>query len=237
MACSKCRYRFTGPKWFYGIAQRANSLMMELVFSGRKEAQLNLAADEAEDKGAPVANLRAQAQREREMREKLWDEWIAERMTLAQCEKRIGERGKAATSDLFPMRPDFAEDALRVRLEEVHELKLAHDLVKMMRDAPEAIQSVPFGTKEFRDAALLQILAQNDMSELFYRVPPSLAESVKDMAIDNILEVVGEPGQLQRLIDGSISIGEFPPLSGLRDAVSAVGQASSSTPSKEKIET
>jgi hypothetical protein len=230
-ACSKCRYRLTRPKFYFGLVERANGLMMEIVFSARKERELNLAADEAEDQGMQSANLRALAQKEREMREKLWEEYIAERKTIHVCEKRIMEGDHTAFSEFLPMRPDFAEDVFRTRLEEVHPLKLAHDLVKQTRFLPEAIQGVPSGTEEFRDAMLHRILAANDMGELLYRVDPKIARRLKDLSMDEILDAVGEPSLLQQLIDATVLIDDIPRLSGLRDALRTVGRLASADPS------
>lgn len=226
-ACSECRFRVTGPRFLFGLVIRLNGLMQEIRFSARKEADLNLAADDLDDEGRPDANLRALAQKERDMRENLWREWIAEYRTVLLCEDLLAEVDPTRMNELLPVRGDFAREHFLTRLEEVHELELAHDLVKSTRSLPEASQAVPFGTEAYRNGLLHQVLRANNMEDLIYRLEPKAARKALDLFGDSLFMHIGEPSQLQQVIEGTRKMNEFPELASAVDAMSRLAQPSS----------
>ncbi|MEC7795455.1 MAG: tyrosine-type recombinase/integrase [Pseudomonadota bacterium] len=86
-ACSRCRFRLTGPAFLSGLVMNANILVLEIGDSVRKEQNLNKELLEASRAGQPVGIIETRISQERSFRDELWADWAAEYKTIDECIK------------------------------------------------------------------------------------------------------------------------------------------------------
>jgi hypothetical protein len=212
-ACSRCRFRLTGPAFLAGLVHRMNCLMVEIKASIEKEARLNLQIDAAEDQGkgdsGQVRILRGLVARERELRDDLYSEWCAEMATIRTAE---GLLDKAGAGGALPVVTGLDADGIRAQLETVHQLALLHTVLADGNVLLGASLEVPDGLWERRDALLLELARNNDMSAFFYKLAPDRRRQALDQFADLLLDHVRDAGDIQRFLDGEMSVAEIPAL-------------------------
>ena len=85
MACSRCRFRITGPAFLAGLELNANILMNEIAESSRREEKLNAELLELSREGKPTAILESRVTQEQKYRDEVWADWAAEYRTIREC--------------------------------------------------------------------------------------------------------------------------------------------------------
>ncbi|EKS31066.1 VPA1269 family protein [Afipia felis] len=213
-ACSRCRFRVTGPRFLNGLVHRLNCLMFEIKQSLNKEQQINAEADIAEDSGRTASDLRAQARRERECRDSLYEEWCAELQTIKACQAALEASNAENRLDqaLMPARSDFDPALVDFSFKQVHEFELAHHLVVGTYLLPETRVDLPSGTEEAHDNTLYRLIPRNDLDNLFYRLDKNTARRALNILGDLLIANAGDPSQLQAFIEGKILFTDVPAL-------------------------
>jgi hypothetical protein len=208
-ACSRCRFRLTGPMFLAGLVHRMNSLMVEIKGSMEKEAGLNLQIEKLEDQGAgrgKVLVLRGLITRERELRDELWAEWCAELATIRKAEA-LQDRGNGDGQALIS---GLNLQELRLQVDTVHQLELIHSVLQEGNLILGATLEVPPNLQERRDAVLLEVARNNELP--FYHLAPERRRRALDRFGDLLLDHVRDADSLQRLIDGEVKVAEMPSL-------------------------
>ena len=211
-ACSRCRFRTTGPAFLNGLVLRLNALMVEITSSFELDRSLADEVSILEEAGRSASRIEARIRRHRRFRDELWAEWAAELATIRRIEGAMDEGGPG---DGLPVEPG----ALATRFDEVHPLILMHDVVMSGSGTAGGSMEVPAGTREMRDEMLLEIARRNDAAEFFYRLDPerrraacdAFGEMITRHAADRVDQ---DPSFVERLLSGEI---EMPELSDLTD--------------------
>lgn len=216
-ACSQCRYRVTGPMFLNGLVHRLNGLMFEIKQSAEKEGVWNMEADAAEDSGRPSPQLRAQARRERECRDALYEEWCAELKTIKSCQAILENTREDNGLDraVMPARRDFDPGNVDLTFKHVHQFELVQNLVVTSHLIPETQQDLPAGAEQSRDNTLYRILHHNRLADLLFQIDDHIAQRALDSLGDFLIAKTKDQDELQAVIDGTISFNEAP---SLRDA-------------------
>lgn len=207
-ACSRCRFRVTGPAFLNGLVFRVNLLLMEINESMERERALNEEIDRLEDGGCNVDHLRASLERHIELREELWEEWAAEMALVRSCQQVIEN---SRDSNNLPIVTGLSEVEFKARLETVHSFELLHKLVSESQLIAGASIEIPDSLRAQRDEILLDIASKNDAVGFFY----SLSIEDRKRALDAFGEVLiahthslcGDPGEhLQSIIQGELAM-------------------------------
>lgn len=208
-ACSRCRYRVTGPAFLNGLVHRLNALMIEISDSLQSEAELNSQIETAEDNGNSTFVLEGLVRRQREFRDEILAEWAAELNTIKMAEALLDKGNTDASLPLFSALDD---QNLKAQFESVHQLSLLHQVVSDAKVISGASIEIPPGTMEKRDALLLEIAKQNNATSFFY----SLNKDARNRALSafgdllmghaTIQEGDAKIDFLQSLIDGSYTM-------------------------------
>lgn len=235
-ACSLCRFRITGPMFLHGLVQHQNILMWEIKQSLRKIAEFTERADRAEDEGRDPAPYRAQAKRDREFCDQLYEEWFAEYVYVRRAEGMLedwlvgGRNQDQADRRVLPALLGQADpSAIKVDLTEVHELRMLHDLV---RDADIiAGAQLPRGIAEDRNEMLLRIARANKIDHFFYRLDQDKAKAALTLFADAVLDTIGgAPDAVEKiegLVTGQISLHDLPALEAkVTETLKSIGQSS-----------
>jgi hypothetical protein len=230
-ACSRCRFRVTGPMFLNGLVHRLNGLMFEIKQSSEKERKLNAEADIAEDSNKAASHLRALARRERESRDSLYEEWCAELQTIKACqavlENSTGENGFHRA--LMPARSDFNPETIDLTFKHVHQFELLHSIVVTAHLLPEAELDLPNGAQETRDNTLYRILHHNALDDMLFRIDEKVARRTLDTLGDLLIAKAQDQSQLQAIIEGAVLFKDLP---ALQDAAgqlrSAIAQSQTS---------
>jgi hypothetical protein len=206
-ACSRCRYRVTGPAFLNGLVHRLNSLMVELTNSYETEAELNAQIEAAEDAGGSSVILEGLVRRERELRDEIWAEWAAELTTIRQAETLL-ETGR--NSESLPMLTGMDATQVRAKFETVHQLSLLHQVVNEADIITGATIEIPAGARAKRDEMLLEIARQNNASQFFYALDLRTRRKALDAFGDLLFYHASQMGELaisniDALLDGSDS--------------------------------
>lgn len=216
-ACSRCRYRITGPAFLNGLILRLNALMIDIKQSMNREAELEDEVVAAEDSGHPTAALRGAIGKMRETRDSLFAEWCAELRTIHACESMMQT---ASDSTPLPVITGITEAEVRTRLSETHFLNLMHTVLRDAAVVSGGLADVPHGTREMRDELLLRVARSNGVERFFY----SMDERTRRKALDrfgDILLDTAPPEAVEDLIDGRQ---HFEGLPGLDAAIMAFVQ-------------
>jgi len=176
-ACSRCRFRVTGPAFLNGLVHRLNSLMVELCTTYETETGLNNKIEQAEDEGGPAIILEALVNRQRDLRDNLWAEWCAELKTI-QLSKALLE--KSSRNATLPTIVGLDAGSFRAKLKTVHQLSLLQEVLDDENIITGASIEVPPETRLKRDEMLLEIARQNDASQFFYQLPPDTRKRALD---------------------------------------------------------
>ncbi len=151
-ACSRCRFRVTGPNVPQRTRATPERLDVRIKQSVEKEQQINAEADVAENSDKSASHLRALARRERESRDGLFAEWGAELQTIKACqavlEKSNADNGLHRA--LMPANSDFNPDFMDLNLKHVHQFELLQRIVVTAHLIPENQLDLPLGAEEAR---------------------------------------------------------------------------------------
>lgn len=212
-ACAGCRYRVTGPAFLVGLVTRLNSLTAEMRLSLEKTKILSekIAAKEKES-GRCESVLRNNRDSERSLRDGLAKEWALELRTIRRCEAMLAN--KDASAENLPARGDAPSlGAMTLHFAEATDFELFHSLVKTTELHPATATDVPVGTEFQWDRLMRKLLAANRMEDVFLRVPEHQAKQSFLALGDALLSHIGDPSELQRLLDGEIDFAAVPGLS------------------------
>lgn len=207
-ACSRCRYRITGPAFLNGLVLRLNALMVEIKQSMNQEAELEDEIVTAEDNGRPTVALRGAVGKLREARDALFAEWCAELRTIHACESLLSPSDGGAH---LPMITGMPEAEARTRLSETHFLNLMHMVIRDASVVSGGSADVPPGTREMRDELLMRVARTNGVEGFFYRMDDRTRRKALDRFGDLLLG--GTPSEVvQDLIDGDLRFDGLPEL-------------------------
>ncbi len=194
-----------------GLVHRMNSLMVEIKVSMEKEGQLNLQIEDLEDQEAAsgkILRLRGLVTREREMRDELWAEWCAELATIRKSEA-MQDHGGAASQMLMT---GLELQELNAKIENTHQLALFHSVLQDANTILGATLEVPANLQERRDAILLEIAQNNELTNFFYRLPPERRKHALEQFGNLLLDHTGDADNIQRLIDRELVVTDLPAL-------------------------
>ncbi len=212
-ACSRCRYRLTGPAFLAGLVHRMNGLMVEIKASTDQEASLNRDIEEAEDRGdghgGAVRVLRALIMRQRELRDELYAEWCAEMATIWTAERMLDRSGDGSKMPIFT---GLDLGNIRTQTDTVHQLALLHTVIADGNLILGAALEVPHGLRERRDALLLEVARHNDLGACFYKLAPSRRTQALNQFGDLLLDHVRDAEGIQRLLNGDMAMSDVPAL-------------------------
>lgn len=163
-ACSRCKFRVTGPAFLNGLVLRLNALMVEITNSFQVDQDLANEVARLEDAGRSGSRIEARLRRHRRFRDELWAEWAAELVTIRKSETAMLEEGGASSL----ITTGYTE--LSGKFDKVHALELLHEVVSAASSTSGGSMEIPAGTREIRDEILMEIARQNDAAEFFYRL-------------------------------------------------------------------
>ncbi|MEQ8322016.1 MAG: VPA1269 family protein [Rhodospirillales bacterium] len=172
-ACSRCRYRITGPAFLNGLVLRLNQLMLEIYESFERTRRLEDSRLDAQDAGKEDRKIEAKISKHLEFQEELFAEWAAELNTIQKCRAIIE---KSEGSQRLPVVAGLEGVELSASLSEGHKLTL---LQSILSDA-ESIQGVELEVPEHlwtqRNEMLLAIAEANGAGDFFYKLPKNERE-------------------------------------------------------------
>jgi len=214
-ACAGCRFRVTGPAFLVGLVTRLNSLTAEMRLSLQKTKILSekIAAKEKES-GRCESVLRNNRDSERSLRDGLAKEWALELRTIRRCEAMLADEEAPTRAENLPKRVGDARSLSEMRLDfaQAADFELLHSLVKTSELHPTTITDVPIGAELQWDRLMRRLLTANRMEDVFLRVPEERARQAFLALGDALISHIGEPSELQRLIDGEIGFESVPGL-------------------------
>ncbi len=161
-ACSRCRFRITGPAFLAGLELNANILMCEIVESTRKEKALNKELMELNKAGRPAAFLESRLAHERDYRDELWADWAAEARTIKECISM--QTGEVENLPALP-------EEISISFEEKGRLSMFHDLIEKSGAITGSTADLPAGYEEIRDRMLWEIAAECNVAKHLIQLP------------------------------------------------------------------
>lgn len=167
-ACSRCRYRVTGPAFLNGLVLRLNQLMLEMYESFERERKLQDSRLEAKDSGSHTGRIDAMINRHRESQEELFAEWAAELSTIKKCQAAMDAQNDGQT---LPVIAGMDKAEFKTRLTEGHKLTLLQSIVSDAETIHGVELEIPDHIRAQRDEFLLEIAEANDAVGLFYSLP------------------------------------------------------------------
>ncbi len=204
-ACSRCRYRVTGPAFLNGLVLRLNQLMLEMFEGFERERSFEESRLEAQDTGESTVEIDAKINRHREGQEELYAEWAAELATIKQCEAAMEAMGEGQT---LPIVAGMDKGEFETRLTEGHKLTLLQSIISDAETIHGVELEVPDHIRAQRDELLLEIAEANDAGDLFYSLPREqrgrALNAFGKMFIDH-QEMIDERGadRIDQLVQGS----------------------------------
>jgi hypothetical protein len=212
-ACSRCRYRLTGPAFLAGLVWRLNALMAEIKIGVDRETRLNDEIDDAERAGQCIDALRATVSRERADRDHLWSEWCAELKTVKAAERAF------AAGDGKALVPLGGTGQANLAQAEAHDFELLQRLVGETEFLRGASADLPAGVEERRDGWLRKVMRAEKLDDVVYSLPPAAFRKAMNALGDLLLTHAHTGEQLQRLLDGETKISDDPAIGDLRTIV------------------
>lgn len=203
-ACSRCRYRITGPAFINGLVMRLNQLMAELFEAFEQERAFQNEKIEKEDNGSSTALIDAAINRHREFQEEVFGEWAAELVTIEHCRSMQTGVGNA---NKLPTVPKLDEGHIEVHFLERHQLLLLQSILSDGQYISGAKLEIPDHIRARRNEMLLEIASASGAHEFFFR----LSKSEREMALDAFGKLIAAEdsfhhddatGRLERLISG-----------------------------------
>ncbi|KFE34106.1 integrase family protein [Thioclava atlantica] len=162
-ACSRCRFRLTGPAFLNGLVMNANILILEIGDSVRKEQQLNMELLNAGREGEPVGVIETRISQERSFRDELWADWAAEYKTIEECVKLQEQENSSMPVELGHVSHYIREGDL---------FDLVQTIVSNTDMIVGARMDMPTGLVERRNEMLWEIAARNgDVGQYLLSLP------------------------------------------------------------------
>lgn len=163
-ACSRCRFRITGPAFLGGLELNANILMNEISDSIHKEEILNNNLLELNRAKKPAAALESRIAQEQEFRDELWADWAAEYKTIRECIEI--SRPEGATS--VPALPEN----IAVHFQEKGRLSMLQHLLDESAVVTGASFDLPAGLEKIRNEMLWDIAIESgDIAKYLITLP------------------------------------------------------------------
>ena len=153
-ACSRCRFRITGPAFLAGLEMNANILMNEIAESTRKEERLNAELLELNRLGKPAAVIESRLEQERIYRDEIWADWAAEYQTVKECLELAKSEGN---NENLPSLPTDAS----ILFHEKGQLRLLQDIVGKSKMIAGGAFDIPEGLEEIRNEMLWDIAIES----------------------------------------------------------------------------
>jgi len=153
MACSRCRFRITGPAFLAGLELNANILMNEIAESSRREEKLNADLLELSRNGRPTAILESRVAQEHEYRDEVWADWAAEYRTIRECL----DMGGSPKMDNLPALPDDVS----ISLSEKSRLSMLQNIIGKAKLISGSALDLPPGVVEVRNDMLWDIASKS----------------------------------------------------------------------------
>ncbi|MBO0902701.1 VPA1269 family protein [Jiella sonneratiae] len=206
-ACgSGCRFRLSGPRFLSGLIARYNALSMEHKISGNRDREINRQIRELEDEGKPVAHLRSATRKNVEFRAAILAEMQAESELIAKCMSILQEpRDGADARTLVVAGSEASLAEIEVRLEEMHELELAHRILSDARIVTAAAIDVPPGTEAMLAAGLRRIADSAGMRGMMAGAGLDREIKLLDILGEFLFGQGAEIGQIDGLLEGRAS--------------------------------
>lgn len=167
-ACSRCRYRITGPAFLNGLVLRLNQLMLEITDSFERERNLEDARLDIRDSRKNSRLIDAKINSHREAQEELFAEWAAELLTIKKCQSAMES---AEDDQRLPVIAGLENVEFGTHLTEGHKLTLLQSILSDV----EAIDGIELEVPDYicaqRNEILLRIAEENDAEQFFYSLP------------------------------------------------------------------
>ncbi|MBY6117186.1 site-specific integrase [Mameliella alba] len=153
-ACSRCRYRITGPAFLNGLVMNANILLMEIADSKQKERELNSEILKVRKDGGSISILETRLTQEHSFQDELWSDWAAEYQMIDRC---VRHNSNVVNDDNTPAGLDQVDHHLR----DGDRLELLETILEDHRLIQGSIMDIPDGLLARRNEMLYEISAKN----------------------------------------------------------------------------
>ncbi|MBO6827133.1 MAG: tyrosine-type recombinase/integrase [Sneathiella sp.] len=181
-ACSRCRFRITGPAFLEGLTLSANIIMSEIHAITEKEREINAEILKKAENGEPIAWLESRKAQEVDLKDNLWADWAAEFTAIQECLKMTAKQNDSNSAQL----PAFPTD-LSYSLSNKHHLSLLNTITKKSKLLTGANIDIPTGLREQRNEMLYQIAEKNNLSQWLFALPTIQRQTTLD-EFANMLE-------------------------------------------------
>lgn len=235
-ACSLCKYFSTGPAFLAGLELRLNDLMAELVLQQRQVAELRETLFKRRDEGMSTDTLAAEITTRDQIVDNLVTEWEAQFQYVKRAESGLDswlrDASEAGQNDLPPPPALFSPspDQIGLALQETHHLVLFTRLIEGAKRVEGFVPTV--GTRETRDALLLEIVRHERKADLFFRLDRQVRKIALDQFALVLLEQDLSSSAIEALVDGSRSLME---VSGAEEWLHRLGTADAKMLEQEEI--
>lgn len=203
-ACSRCRFRITGPAFLPGIVMNANVIILELGRSTQKENDLNIQIREARSAGLHLGVLGTRVNQEREFRDELWKDWAAENQSVRQCSELM--RGNDNLENL----PQVISD-VEAHIRTEHNFNLIQSILKDSKLIAGASFDIPDDLEAVRNDMVWDIIENNgDVAKYLLDLPKDQRRIVLD-EYANLIENLehkstNSNGVIAGLLDGTTQL-------------------------------
>ncbi|MDV7143526.1 hypothetical protein R3X27_12630 [Tropicimonas sp. TH_r6] len=195
-ACSRCRFRITGPAFLNGLILNANILMSEIGASTKKEQELNSEIRSTRGSGRAVAVLEARLNQERDFRDELWSDWAAEYQTIQKCLELLKFDENSENLPALPSK-------VSTQIKEEHHFSLLQHIMTESKTIAGSSMDVPSGLRESRNEVLWDIAANNgDVAKYLLGLPKAQRDSAMNEFGDLVARLERESSDDEGIIPG-----------------------------------
>ena len=166
-ACSRCRYRVTGPAFLAGLVLNANILIAEIQASSEKEKELIAELNDLEDAELPTGLIESRINQEQAFRDELYADWAAEITTIQNCRDLLNKSNEDIDKSV-PVVPD-----INFSFVEKHNVTMMTAICENAQIIAGASADIPSGLRERRDSVLFDIMAQNNAANYLLKLNKS----------------------------------------------------------------
>ena len=166
-ACSRCRFRVTGPAFLAGLVLNANILIAEIQASSEKEKELIAELNDLEDAELPTGLIESRINQEQAFRDELYADWAAEITTIQNCRDLLNKSNKDIDKSV-PVVPDINFSFI-----EKHNVTMMNAICENAQIIAGASADIPSGLRERRDSVLFDIMAQNNAANYLLKLNKS----------------------------------------------------------------
>lgn len=215
-ACSLCKYFSTGPAFLAGLELRLNGLMAEIILEQKVVAELREKLFRRRAEGCSIAALSVEIATRETLVDNIVAEWEAQFQYVKRAEAELRSWLKDDRASEAPEAPEAATGALAlfarapeevgVALQESHHLNLFTRLIEGAKRVDGFAPAI--GTREARDALLLEILRHEDRAGLFLRLSRSVRREALDRFAIFILDQDLLPEAVEGLVEGTRSLSD-----------------------------